>query len=132
MGTLSSGFVLFMRHVVHLINGVTELLYGCRVGRVDAGRTLELAGGALKVALFTKFLAFLDVESTSFKADLVKLDAVVGVLRIGSESFLVILKSRVVVLEVLGFARGLVVLFALRAPRDEQADEGAQNQNGLT
>src|SRR5262249_24386140 len=108
-------FILLTRQVVDLVNGIAQFLDRDGAPRVDGGGVLEFGGGALKIALFAEFLALFDVVSAGLKAHLVVLDAVIGVLRIGCECFLVILQCGVVVLKIFRFAGGLVVIVALGA-----------------
>src|SRR5205814_10141454 len=69
----------------------------------------------------------LDVKLARFKADLVQLDAVSRIFRVGIVSFLVVLKGRIEVLKSLCFARLAIIGAAFRTPGRNQAASHTQD-----
>jgi hypothetical protein len=111
---------------------VAEFLHGDGAARVNRGRALKFGRCAVEVALFAEILTLFDVENARFKADLVELNAVVSVLRVRGQCFLVVLQGGVVILQVFRMARGFILVVALGAPCRKQACYGTQNQNQST
>ena len=92
-----------------------QFLVGGRAGGIEHLRALKLRYGALQVALFAKLQALFHVVLPGFEPRLVQTNLVVGVMGIGLAGLQEIFHSGVIILDVHGLARRLIVLLVLGA-----------------
>ena len=103
-----------------------NFLFRDGTGRVYRESPLEFGQRRLQIALAPQLLTLADMELRSLESHLVGLDAIISVEGVGSEGFLVVLESGVIVMQGLSPASLGVVRITPRAASEQQASADAK------